>query len=96
MSKLTEDDLVKAAKALGEATTRCSPEEREHIKMLYEAVQIFADEQNSKGVLIDRSAFFAAGIIFHAVLDNEDLRKAAIEYIDMDVLFTRDMAETSA
>lgn len=90
MTKPTEEDLVQAAQALGEATARCSEEERQHIKLLYEAVAQFADEQKAKGVLIDRSAFFAAGIIFHNDIKNEELRAAAVKYVDMDVLFTKE------
>lgn len=94
MSKPTEDDLIKAAQELGEATTRCTPEEREHIKMLYEAVATFAEEQKEKGILVDRSAFFAAGIITHNEIQNEELRKAAVKYVDMDLLFVKETVDT--
>lgn len=95
MSKPTEEDLQKAAQALGEATQKCSEEERGHIKLLYEAVKNFADEQKAKGVLVDRSAFFAAALIFHAHIENEELRAAAIKYVDLDVLFTKETVDAS-
>lgn len=93
MQKPTEEDLIKLAKALGEATTRCSDEERAHIKRLYEDVQKFGDEQKEKGVYIDRSAFFAAGIILHPEIENEGVRKAATEYVEMDHLFIKSHEE---
>jgi len=89
MQKPTEEDLIRLAKALGEATTRCSDEERAHIKKLYEDVQKFGDEQKEKGVYIDRSAFFAAGIILHENIENEAVRKAATDYVEMDHLFIK-------
>ena len=65
MKKPTEEDLIAKAKALGEATTKCSEDERAHIKRIYEDVQKFDAEQKARNVFIDRSAFFAAGIILH-------------------------------
>lgn len=89
MKKPTEEELIAKAKALGEATTKCSDEERAHIKRLYEDVQKFGDEQKAKGTYIDRSAFFAAGIILHPEIQNEAVRKAATEYVEMDHLFIK-------
>lgn|GEM_PF-938633 len=98
MKRPSEEDLIAKAKALGEATTKCSEQERTHIKRLYEDVQKFGDEQKAKGVYIDRSAFFAAGIILHPEIQNEDVRKAATEYVEMDHLFIKsqeDLEETA-
>lgn len=96
MQKPTEEDLIRLAKALGEATTRCSEAERAHIKRLYEDVQKFGDEQKEKGTYIDRSAFFAAGIILHPEIENESVRKAAIDYVEMDHLFIKAQEEAEA
>ena len=96
MQKPTEEDLIRLAKALGEATTRCSEAERGHIKRLYEDVQKFGDEQKEKGSYIDRSAFFAAGIILHPEIENEAVRKAAIDYVEMDHLFIKAQEEAEA
>ena len=96
MQKPTEDDLIRAAKVLGEATTRCSEAERAHIKKLYEDVQKFGDEQKEKGTYIDRSAFFAAGIILHPEIENEGVRQAAIDYVEMDHLFVKYNEEEEA
>lgn len=93
MKKPSEEDLIAKAKALGEATTKCSDEERVHIKRLYEDVQRFGDEQKEKGCYIDRSAFFAAGIILHPEISNEGVRKAATEYVEMDHLFIKSHEE---
>ncbi len=90
MKKPTEEDLIRLAKALGESTTRCSDAERAHIKRLYEDVQKFGDEQKEKGSYIDRSAFFAAGIILHPEIENEGVRKAATDYVEMDHMFIKE------
>ena len=91
MKKPTEDDLVQAAMAIGQAAAGCDPEEREQIKRLYEQVQAFAESQKTKGVVIDRSAFFAAGLIFHPQVANEAIKEAAVKYIDLDVLFVKEL-----
>lgn len=92
MTKPTEDQLARAAVAIGQATTGCTPEEREQIKSLYEQVQRFAEAQKAKGITIDRSAFFAAGLLFHPQVSNDALKQAAVDYVDMDLLFVREMA----
>lgn len=96
MNKPTEEDLINKAKALGQATTACSDEEREFIKRLYADVQKFGDEQKEKGVYIDRSAFFAAGIILHPEISNEGVRRAAVDYVEMDHLFIKANEETKS
>lgn len=91
MQKPSEEDLVQAAVAIGQAAAGCPPEEREQIKSLYEKVQLFAEAQKSKGVLIDRSAFFAAGLILHPQVDNETVKEAAVKYIDLDTFFVKEL-----
>ena len=93
MKRPSEEELIAKAKALGEATTKCSDEERAHIKRLYEDVQKFGDEQKAKGTYIDRSAFFAAGIILHPEIANEAVRAAATEYVELDHLFIKSQEE---
>ena len=96
MKKPTEEELVAAAVAIGQAAAGCSPEEREQIKKLYEQVKTFADSQQAKGVSIDKSAFFAAGLIFHPQVENAAIKEAAVKYIDLDVLFVKNMDATPA
>lgn len=91
MTKPTEQDLVTAALAMGQAATGCSPQEREQIKKLYEQVATFAEAQKQKGVIIDRSAFFAAGLILHPSVSNSALKDAAVKYVDLDVLFVKEL-----
>ena len=93
MTNPTEEDLIALAKVLGEATTKCSDEERAHIKQLYEDVQKFGDEQKAKGHYIDRSAFFAAGIILHSEIENPGVKEAAVNYVELDHLFTKAQEE---
>ena len=66
-------------------------EEREQIKKLYDQVKTFADSQQAKGISIDKSAFFAAGLIFHPQVGNDAVKEAAVKYIDLDVLFVKEM-----
>ncbi len=94
MTKPSEQDLVTAALAIGQAAADCSPEEREQIKKLYEQVAAFAESQKNKGVVIDRSAFFAAGLIFHPSLSNSAVKDAAVKYVDLDVLFVRELSHS--
>lgn len=94
MKKPTEDELVAAAMAIGQAAAGCSPEEREQIKRLYDQVKTFAESQQSKGISIDKSAFFAAGLIFHPQVENGAVKDAAVKYIDLDVLFVKEMEAT--
>lgn len=89
MSEVTEDDIYAAAQRLGEATRGCTEAEREILRKLYADVKDFAAKQQEKGVHIDRSAFFAAGIIFHPEIENEDLINAAVDYVDKDYLFVK-------
>ncbi len=87
MSRPSEEQLKQAAHALGEAAALSSPEEKERIRALYARVQSFAEEQKGRGVTIDRSAFFAAGLVLHSELDNEAVTRAATQYLDLDRLF---------
>lgn len=91
MKKPTEDDLVQAALAIGQAAAACPMEEKEQIKKLYEQVQAFAESQKAKGVIMDRSAFFAAGLYFHPAITSQAVRDAAVAYIDLDLLFVREL-----
>ena len=71
----------------------CTPEERELIRKLYEEVQTFSASQTEKGILVDKAAFFAAGIVFHPGISTEAVRNAAIAYIDLDYLFVKERKE---
>jgi hypothetical protein len=95
MKKPTEEELVQAALAIGQAAAGCSPEEREQIKKLYDQVKTFAESQQAKGISIDKSAFFAAGLIFHPQVENTAVKEAAVRYIDLDLLFVREKETTT-
>lgn len=90
VKKPSEQELIDAALALGQATTACSPEEREEIKGLYQKVFSFSETQKAKGILIDRSAFFAAGLVLHPLIQNPSVQEAAVKYIELDLLFVRE------
>ena len=89
MSDPKEQELMQAAVALGEATQKSSEKERDVIRKLYDDVKTFAEQQKEKGVFIDRSAFFAAGIIFHPEIENQEVIDAAVNYVNLDYLFVK-------
>ncbi len=84
---VSEEQLTQAAHTLGEAAAQCDPSEKEIIRQLYARVQQFAEEQRTRGVSIDRSAFFAAGLILHPDLKDQVVLEAARSYIELDRLF---------
>lgn len=89
----TEQAVLEAAERLGKVAQRCPEHEKEILRKLYQDVKNFAAEQEAKGIVIDRSAFFAAGIIFHPELDSEELIQSAVDYIDKDWLFCKSARE---
>ncbi len=88
-----EKDLINAAIRLGEAAKAGSDEEKAQLRDLYAQVKSFADSQKEKGIEIDRSAFFAAGIIFHPEISSDTIVQAAIDYVDKDFLFVKERYE---
>ena len=84
-----ETALMAATDKLGKAIQASPEKEREIIRKLYDDVKEFAVQQEAKGVLVDKGAFFAAGIIFHPEIDTDDVIAAAVEYVDKDWLFTK-------
>lgn len=84
-----ETALVEAGEKLGQAMQNAPDAERDILRAMYEKLNDFASSQEGKGQSIDRSAFFAAGIIAHEKLQSEALIQAATEYIDRDYMFCR-------
>ncbi len=93
MPETKEKDLMEAAHQLGEAIQKASEAERDIIRRLYEDVKKFAEEQKEKGVFVDRSAFFAAGIIFHPEIESQVVVDAAVNYVNLDYLFVKGTEE---
>lgn len=96
MTDSREQAVLDAADRLGKVAQTCPENEKVILRKLYQDVKDFATEQEAKGVVIDRSAFFAAGIIFHPELETEELIQAAVDYIDKDWLFCKSAREEEA
>lgn len=84
-----ENALVEAGDKLGQAMRNAPEAEKEVLRAMYGKLNEWAAGQEGKGEQVDRSAFFAAGIIAHEKLQSEALIQAATEYIDKDFMFCR-------
>ncbi len=93
MSDPREQAVLEAAERLGKVAQTCPENEKAILRKLYEDVKKFAEEQEAKGILVDRAAFFAAGIIFHPEIETEELIQAAVDYVDKDWLFCKSSRE---
>lgn len=90
-----EEALIAAGDRLGEAIQNASEAEKKILAAMHKKLDEWAREQETRGVIIDRSAFFAAGIIAHDQITDENLIEAASEYIDKDWLFCKSLREQS-
>lgn len=89
MANDQESALFEAGERLGQAMKNAPDGEKEVLRAMYEKLNDWASSQEGKGQTIDRSAFFAAGIIAHDKISSEELIQAATEYIDKDYMFCR-------
>lgn len=90
MANQLENALVEAGEKLGQAMQNAPEGEREILRAMYSKLNNWASEQEEKGdQSVDRSAFFAAGIIAHEKIQSGALIQAATDYIDKDHMFCR-------
>ncbi len=90
MANDLENALVEAGEKLGLAMQQAPEGEKEVLRTMKARLDEWATTQEAKGEqAIDRSAFFAAGIIAHEQLHSSALIQAATEYIDKDFMFCR-------
>lgn len=89
-----EEALLAAGERLGEAMRGGTPEEREILRAMYEKLAQWGDDQGGEG--IDRSAFFAAGILAHDRIHGAALLEAAAAYLDADHRLCRSHQESQA
>ena len=89
MSNVPEDEFFEASNVLGKAIAALPPEERAVVGQLYEEVKEYASQQETKGVHLDKAAFFAAGLILHPGVVNDDIIQAASNLIEKDWLFVK-------
>ena len=90
MSDDLEKNLFEANEKLGQVIKDLPQAEKDIVAALYQQVADFAAQQEAKGMVVDRGAFFAAAIIFHQELNNEELIQAAVNYIEKDYLFVKE------
>jgi hypothetical protein len=90
MANDLENALVAAGEKLGLAMQNAPEGEKAVLRTMKARLDEWATAQEAKGEqAIDRSAFFAAGIIAHEQLQSAALIQAATEYIDKDFMFCR-------
>lgn len=89
MGNEQESALIEAGERLGNAMKNAPDAEKEVLRAMYEKLSDFATSQEGKGQSIDKSAFFAAGIIAHDKISSAELVEAATAYIDQDFMFCR-------
>ena len=88
-----ELQLIDAGEKLGQAMAKVGEEEKKILREMKSQVDLFVTEEEAKGKYLDRSAFFAAGIIAHPDLTTEELIDAAKNYIDYDYMFVKALAQ---
>jgi hypothetical protein len=91
-----EARLEAAAERLGQAMQKATPEEKEILKASKEYLERWAEEQEKKGFVLDRSAFFAAAIIMHPGIQSEELIQAAHHYIEQNLLYRKARQQSPA
>lgn len=89
MSNPHEKELELAAEELGKAISSASEKEKAILRDMKKQVDDFTEGEAQKGKFYDKSAIFAFGMIAHPELNDENLIKAAKNYIDMDYAFIK-------
>ena len=79
-----EQQLYEASEKLGRLIAALPAEEKAVVVKLYDDVKEFAEQQAARGVHFDKAAFFAAGIVAHPDVSNEELVLAAVNLIERD------------
>lgn len=93
MDQSLEKNLEEVGERLGERMKQASEEEKEILRAMLREIDEFAKEEEKKGKYLDRSALFAAGIIAHPDIKDEELMEIAKEYIEADYLFVKSLRE---
>ena len=90
---IARDNLEKNLEVIGEKMGHLMKDaplnEKEILKRMNNEVRQFAEQEEKNGKYFDKSAIFAAGIISNADITNQELKKAAKEYIETDYLFIK-------
>lgn len=84
-----EERLIAAGEELGKVLQRLTDEQRAVVRAIKQSVEQEFEEQRKQGAYMDRSAFFAAALIGHPDLEDDDLVRAASNYVDADLAYVR-------
>jgi len=93
ISETYEKQLEAVGERMGLLMARATDQEKEILRRMKDEIEEFARNEEAQGKYYDRSALFAAGIIANPDIANTDLKKAAIEYIEVDYLFIKSIKE---
>ena len=85
-----ERNLEAASERLGLALKSAPVEEKKSLSALYDKIKDLVNKQAAEnGEAVDPSALFAAGIVGNETIKDENLIKAAIDYIDQDLAYCK-------
>ncbi len=84
-----EKRLEEAGEELGRALAALPPEVKTMVRELKQNVEREFEEQRKQGNYMDRSVFFAAALIGHEEIRDENLIRAAANYVDADHAFMK-------
>jgi len=93
ISETYEKQLEAAGERMGLLMARATDDEKEILRRMKNEIEEFAKTEETQGKYYDRSALFAAGVIANPDIVNTDLKKAAIEYIEVDYLFIKSIKD---
>lgn len=85
-----ERNLEDASERLGLALKNAPVEEKKSLSVLYDRIKELVNKQAAEnGEALDASALFAAGIVGSENIKDENLIKAAVDYIDQDLAYCK-------
>lgn len=87
-----EQRLEQAGEELGRVLAALTPEQKALVRDIKEGVNREFEEQQKQGNYMDRSAFFAAALVGHPDLTDENLVRAASNYVDADLAYMKAQA----
>ncbi len=83
-AQTAEERLEHAGEELGRALAALPPQTKALVREIKDNVEHEFEEQRKQGNYMDRSMFFAAALIAHEEITDENLIRAASNYVDAD------------
>lgn len=84
-----EQRLEQAGEEMGRVLQALSAELKAVVREIKESVEREFEEQQKQGHYMDRSMFFAAALVGHPDVKDENLIRAAANYIDADHAYVK-------